>query len=142
CITNNNSVKNSEINYTINYTVSRTISNNHEQRSTRFNRYHFPAIRYEAGGCSPIWGSPPTHSPHTGIFFRLNVNQAGGLYIPLITVMMIQVRTFSPSGVKAPTVTMFVVVALMVCVVIMTIQNLKGDVSDLLKLRLPEISTG
>nr|DAL24161.1 MAG TPA_asm: hypothetical protein [Bacteriophage sp.] len=56
--------------------------------------------------------------------------------------MMIQVRTFSPSGVKAPTVTMFVVVALMVCVVIMTIQNLKGDVSDLLKLRLPEISTG
>ncbi|AHG07671.1 hypothetical protein ECH7EC4486_0682 [Escherichia coli O157:H7 str. EC4486] len=37
---------------------------------------------------------------------------------------------------------MFVVVALMVCVVIMTIQNLKGDVSDLLKLRLPEISTG
>ncbi|EFK6140114.1 hypothetical protein ASV66_005043, partial [Escherichia coli] len=114
CVTNNNSVKNSEINYTINYTVSRTISNNHEQRSTRFNRYHFPAIRYEAGG----------------------------LYIPLITVMMIQVRTFSPSGVKAPTVTMFVVVALMVCVVIMTIQNLKGDVSDLLKLRLPEISTG
>ncbi|HHY9470708.1 TPA: hypothetical protein ACV777_005420, partial [Escherichia coli] len=47
-----------------------------------------------------------------------------------------------PSGVKDPTVTMFVVVALMVCVVIMTIQNLKGDVSDLLKLRLPEISTG
>lgn len=64
-----------------------------------------------------IWGSPPT-----GIFARLNVNQAGGFYIPLITVMMIQVRTFLPSGVKAPTVTMFVVVALMVCVVIMTIQ--------------------
>ncbi|EPB7222813.1 hypothetical protein ACRRO6_002606, partial [Escherichia coli] len=92
-VTNNNSVKNSEINYTINYTVSRTISNNHEQRSTRFNRYHFPAIRYEAGGCSPIWVSPPTW-----LFFRLNVNQAGGLYIPLITVMMIQVRTFSPVG--------------------------------------------
>ncbi|HFO6221385.1 TPA: hypothetical protein ACHKTX_005425, partial [Escherichia coli] len=70
CVTNNNSVKNSEINYTINYTVSRTISNNHEQRSTRFSRYHFPAIRYEAGGCSPIWGSPPT-----GIFARLNVNR-------------------------------------------------------------------
>ena len=60
----------------------------------------------------------------TWLFFRLNVNQAGGLYIPLITVMMIQVRTFSPSGVKAPTVTMFVVVALMVCVVIMTIQTM------------------
>ncbi|ENT2449884.1 hypothetical protein ACFEX3_002396, partial [Escherichia coli] len=30
----------------------------------------------------------------TWLFFRLNVNQAGGLYIPLITVMMIQVRTF------------------------------------------------
>ncbi|EKH59279.1 hypothetical protein ECNE037_1250 [Escherichia coli NE037] len=27
----------------------------------------------------------------TWLFFRLNVNQAGGLYIPLITVMMIQV---------------------------------------------------
>ena len=56
--------------------------------------------------------------------------------------MMIQVRTFSPSGVKAPTVTMFVVVALMVCVVIMTIQDLKGDASDFLKLRFPKISAG
>ncbi|EIO52492.1 hypothetical protein EC990672_1078 [Escherichia coli 99.0672] len=37
---------------------------------------------------------------------------------------------------------MFVVVALMVCVVIMTIQNLKGDVSDLLKLRIVEESMG
>ncbi|MCW7343021.1 hypothetical protein [Escherichia coli] len=86
----------------------------------------------------PRYGYP--HLP--GFFFRLNVNQAGGLYIPLITVMMIQVRTFFPSGVKAPTVTMFVVVALMVCVVIMTIQNLKGDVSDLLKLRIVEESMG
>ena len=30
----------------------------------------------EAGGCSPIWVSPPT-----GIFARLNLNQAGGLYL-------------------------------------------------------------
>ncbi|EPM2067567.1 hypothetical protein ACTK65_004629, partial [Escherichia coli] len=47
-------------------------------------------------------------------FFRLTFNQAGGLYIPLITIMMIQVCAFSPNGVKAPTVTMFVMVALMV----------------------------
>ncbi|HFO6088013.1 TPA: hypothetical protein ACHKS0_005043, partial [Escherichia coli] len=44
--------------------------------------------------------------------------------------------------VKAPTVTMFVMVALMVCVVIMTIQDLKGDASDFLKLRFPKISAG
>ncbi|EKY5035008.1 hypothetical protein QFW05_001001 [Escherichia coli] len=34
----------------------------------------------------------------TWLFFRLTVDQAGGLYIPLITIMMIQVRTFSPVG--------------------------------------------
>ncbi|HFP0845707.1 TPA: hypothetical protein ACHKGF_005210, partial [Escherichia coli] len=33
-------------------------------------RYHFPAIRYEAGGCSPIWGSP-YREPYR-IFFPVN----------------------------------------------------------------------
>ncbi|MFQ3505509.1 hypothetical protein P9431_26835, partial [Escherichia coli] len=54
------------------------------------------------------------HPPPYRIFFRLTFNQAGGLYMPLITIMMIQVCTFSPNGVKAPTVTMFVMVASMV----------------------------
>ncbi|EFH9944379.1 hypothetical protein PR840_004951, partial [Escherichia coli] len=39
-----------------------------------------------------------------------------------ITVMMIQMCTFSTNGGKAPTVTMIAMVASMVCVVIMTIQ--------------------
>ncbi len=63
--------------------------------------------------------------PITGLpdfFFRLTFNQAGGFYIPLITVMMIQMCTFSTNGGKAPTVTMIAMVASMVCVVIMTIQ--------------------
>ncbi|EPV8978787.1 hypothetical protein ACWAZI_005374, partial [Escherichia coli] len=62
------------------------------------------------------------HNGATGFFFRLTCNQAGGFYIPLITVMMIQMCTFSTNGGKAPTVTMIAMVASMVCVVIMTIQ--------------------
>ncbi|EQP00708.1 Uncharacterised protein [Escherichia coli] len=65
-----------------------------------------------------IWGSPPTW-----IFFRLNVNQAGGFYLfcrsghydhPL----------YRPNAGRryTSTVTKIVMVALMVCVVIMTIQ--------------------
>ncbi|EFA6339630.1 hypothetical protein [Escherichia coli] len=69
----------------------------------------------------PRYGDPHIGNP-TGFFFRLTVNQAGGLYIPLITVMMIQMCTFSTNGGKAPTVTMIAMVASMVCVVIMTIQ--------------------
>lgn len=60
----------------------------------------------------------------TWIFFRLTFNQAGGLYIPLITVMMIQVRTFSQVGFNHKTVTVIVMVALMICVVIIITQNL------------------
>ncbi|HGU3920875.1 TPA: hypothetical protein ACHKQR_RS26035, partial [Escherichia coli] len=51
-----------------------TTTNNNKQKgnllAVLLNRYHFPVIRYQAGGCSPIWGSPPT-----GIFARLNVNR-------------------------------------------------------------------
>ncbi|HDJ1175945.1 TPA: hypothetical protein RXQ27_003469 [Escherichia coli] len=68
----------------------------------------------------PRYGDP--HNGATGFFFRLTFNQAGGFYIPLITVMMIQMCTFSTNGGKAPTVTMIAMVASMVCVVIMTIQ--------------------
>ncbi|EHK1530513.1 hypothetical protein OHD51_26825 [Escherichia coli] len=68
----------------------------------------------------PRYGDP--HNGATGFFFRLTFNQAGGSYIPLITVMMIQMCTFSTNGGKAPTVTMIAMVASMVCVVIMTIQ--------------------
>ncbi|EPE5058812.1 hypothetical protein ACSI04_001730, partial [Escherichia coli] len=69
----------------------------------------------------PRYGDPHIENP-TGFFFRLTFNQAGGFYIPLITVMMIQMCTFSTNGGKAPTVTMIAMVASMVCVVIMTIQ--------------------
>ncbi|EFK3058782.1 hypothetical protein A8322_002502 [Escherichia coli] len=68
----------------------------------------------------PRYGDP--HNGATWFFFRLTFNQAGGFYIPLITVMMIQMCTFSTNGGKAPTVTMIAMVASMVCVVIMTIQ--------------------
>lgn len=46
----------SQINYTINYTVRRTVWNNVEQIDTsgRLYRYHFSAIRHEAGGWSRI----------------------------------------------------------------------------------------
>ncbi|WP_171843240.1 hypothetical protein [Escherichia coli] len=51
-------------------------------------------------GVNVDMGIPITGLP--GFFFRLNVNQAGGFYIPLITVMMIQMCTFPPM-VEKPT---------------------------------------
>ncbi|MBW2855528.1 hypothetical protein KX281_05075, partial [Escherichia coli] len=69
CVTNNKLVKNSKINYTINYTVPRTISNNHEQRSTRFNRYRFPAIRYQAGGCGAMFPTNGGKAHQRNAFF-------------------------------------------------------------------------
>ncbi|HFO4377969.1 TPA: hypothetical protein ACHJWN_005644, partial [Escherichia coli] len=46
----------------------------------------------------PRYGDP--HNGATGFFFRLTFDQAGGFYIPLITVMMIQMCTFSTNGGK------------------------------------------
>ena len=56
----------SQIDYTINYTVRCTVCNNAEQIDTSdgLYRYHFPAIRHEAGGCTRVtrYGNP-----HIGI---------------------------------------------------------------------------
>ncbi|WP_206748770.1 hypothetical protein, partial [Escherichia coli] len=60
-------------NYTINYTVRCTVCNNAEQIDTSdgLYRYHFPAIRHEAGGCTrvtrywnPYIDSTPTSVTH------------------------------------------------------------------------------
>ncbi|EPS7547532.1 hypothetical protein ACVHMO_003430, partial [Escherichia coli] len=71
--------------------------------------YQLSGIRHKAGGCffyADMRGFRGRYcrygDPHIEIgylaFFRLTFNQAGGVYIPLITVMMIQVRIFRPNG--------------------------------------------